>query len=294
MLIQHLTDYCDNNFRPHGNCGKNCTHPSEKCTGSCGECLHEIQFHRVGGRTEYNCQNMLRYYTCHTIWKRASEILYALETADLRNFSEFRVLSIGCGAAPDLMAIDQIADGRPIQYHGVDIEPVWDEIHGAIEWHAGDIPGMVTRFENRDVYEMFAVPNAFLNPYNAIVLQYMIAGHIYTDRAEKIDLLFDEIIDKLISHKQRNSPFLMIINDIDHKSWICDYFNLFTRKLRARGFSFKSEKRHFEPREDGENAGSKLYKSRGNRFLEFIPKNQRDTYNAHAPCSAAQLIVEVT
>ena len=123
----------------------------------------------------------------------------------------------------------------------------------------------------------------------------MIAGHIYDgNRAEKIELLFDEIINKLIVGKTCASPLLFIINDIDHKSWICDYFNLFTKKLRKHGFSFKADNRHFEPRENGENAGSKLYKSRTNKFLSLIPAEHRDKYNATTPCSAAQLIIEVT
>ena len=117
-------------------------------------------------------------------------------------------------------------------------------------------------FERRDIYELLADPIMAESSYNVIILQYMIAGHIYDDRAEKIDSLFDEIIDKLIVRKTCDSPLLLIINDIDHKSWICDYFNLFTKKLRKRGIEFKADKRHFEPRENGENAGSKLYKSR--------------------------------
>jgi hypothetical protein len=121
----------------------------------------------------------------------------------------------------------------------------------------------------------------------------MIAGHIYSDREEKIEFLFDEIIDKLIAKKPKDSPFLLIINDIDHKSWICDYFNLLVQKLRKRGLTFSYNKRHFTPREDGENAGSKLYASRANKFTSLIPKEHREKYYAHASCSAAQLIIEV-
>ena len=87
---------------------------------------------------------------------------------------------------------------------------------------------------------------------------------------------------------------MLIINDIDHKLWICDYFNLFVKKLRERGLAFSYAKRHFTPREDGENAGSKLYPSRANKFTSIIPAEHREKYNAHASCSAAQLIVEIT
>ena len=86
---------------------------------------------------------------------------------------------------------------------------------------------------------------------------------------------------------------MLIINDIDHKTWLRDYFNLFVKKLRERDLIFKYNKRHFEPRDDGDNAGSKIYASRANKFTSMIPEELREKYNAHAPCSAAQLIVEV-
>jgi len=291
MLIQQLTDYCDHKIKKCGDCGKRCSHPSGKCSGGCADCLKEIQYHRTNGRTEYDCPNMLRYYTCHTAWKRCSEILYALETIDLEKYPELNILSIGCGSAPDLLAFEQIAGEKKIQYHGIDIESMWQEIHDFIKWEDRKYDTMEVAFETQDIYKVLA--NGDLSGYNVFVLQYMIAGHIHSDRAEKIDILFDELIDKIIMNKQSESPLLLIINDIDHKAWICDYFNLFTKKLRKRGLSFNADKRHFEPREDGENAGSKLYKSRTNRFLEQIPAEHKDKYNAGDSCSAAQLIVEV-
>ena len=294
VLMQQLTDYCDRYYKKCGECGEKCTHPSGKCSGNCADCLKEIQYHRANGRTEYDCKNMLRYYTCHTIWKRCSEMMYALETLDLSKYPRFNILSIGCGAAPDLMALDQMAGGKKISYHGVDIAAKWKDIHDFIA-RSSDTADV--DFERRDIYamldEVIAV-KALHSTYNVLVLQYMIAGHIYSDRAERIDFLFDEIIDKLIARKPADSPFLLIINDIDHKSWIRDYFNLFIKKLRERGVTFSYAKRHFKPREDGENAGSKLYPSRANKFTSIIPAEHREKYNAHAPCSAAQLIVEVT
>ena len=67
ILMQQLTDHCDYYFKKCGDCGEQCTHPSGKCSGSCADCLKEIQWHRTDGRTEYDCKNMLRYYTCHTM-----------------------------------------------------------------------------------------------------------------------------------------------------------------------------------------------------------------------------------
>ena len=292
-LLQRLTDYCDRYFRKCDDCGEKCNHPSGKCSGSCADCLKEIQYHRTNARSEYDCKNMLRYYTCHIIWKRCSEIIYALETLDLGKYPRFDVLSIGCGAAPDLTAFQSVVRDKQISYHGVDIEPKWRDIHDFITRNAY---GVDVDFERQDIYKLLDNPDSSINSlrYNVIVLQYMIAGHIHGDRADKIDFLFDEIIDKLVLNKPKDSPLLLIINDIDHKAWIRDYFNLFVRKLRKRGLNFEYKKRHFKPREDGENEGSKIYPSRAGKFTSRISEEYREKYNAHAPCSAAQLIVEIT
>ena len=187
------------------------------------------------------------------------------------------------------MAFDMMVDNKEISYCGVDIETKWKDIHDFITRKAEDAE---VNFERQDIYKMLDGSISLQSKYNVIVLQYMIAGHIYSDRTEKVNFLFDEIIDKLIMKKPKDSP-LLVINDIDHKSWIRDYFNLFIKKLRGRGLVFEYKKRHFVPREDGDNAGSKIYSSRANKFTSAISTEHRDKYNAHAPCSAAQLIVEV-
>ena len=218
LLMQRLANYCDSHFKKCDECGKKCTHPSGKCSGSCADCLKEIQYHRADGRTEYDCKNMLRYYTCHTVWKRRSEVMYALETLDLRKYPKFNILSIGCGAAPDLMAFNQIAGSKKISYHGVDIAAKWRDIHDFIRRNADNTD---IDFERRDIYTMLdevITAKALHSSYNVLVLQYMIAGHIYSDRAEKIDFLFDEIIDKLIakSRKIRRSCSLLTTLTINH------------------------------------------------------------------------------
>ena len=139
-----------------------------------------------------------------------------------------------CGAEPDLMAFNKVADNKKISYHGIDVATKWKDIHDFIIRKANST---TVNFERRDIYEMLDEPSPQIN-YSVIVLQYMIAGHIYSDRAEKIEILFDEIADKLIPKKPIYSPLLLIINDIDHKSWICDYLNVFIKKLRKEYYCF--------------------------------------------------------
>jgi SAM-dependent methyltransferase len=213
--------------------------------------------------------------------------MYALEALELNKYSKFNILSIGCGTAPDLMAFNNIIKNKKISFLGIDISPTWYDIHNKIKRlsHNSNV-----NFQTKDIYK--TLENEDLSgKFNVIILQYMIAGHIYSDRAEKLDFLFDKLIEKLIIKKPEKTPLMFIINDIDHKSWICDYFNLFIKKLRKAGLNFEYYKRHFESRE--ENDGSKQYKERTNKFTAIISKEQKEKYNADAPCSAAQLIIEV-
>ena len=78
-LIHDLTEFCDQEYKPH--CQNDpcldCTHPSGKCSGSCLECSKQINYHTEGGRSLYNCQNYIYYYTVKYSWKYASEIMYS-------------------------------------------------------------------------------------------------------------------------------------------------------------------------------------------------------------------------
>lgn len=79
-LIHDLTEFCDQEYKPH--CQNDpcldCTHPSGKCSGSCLECSKQINYHTEGGRSLYNCQNYIYYYTVKYSWKYASEIMYTV------------------------------------------------------------------------------------------------------------------------------------------------------------------------------------------------------------------------
>ena len=120
-LINTLTAYCETQFNQYGECQK-CTHPSGKCSGNCLTCSEQINFHK-GGRSDYDCQKFVYYYVCRYSWKYCSEIMYALEQINLSAYPAYNILSIGCGGAPDLMALDEIRpawDTTELFYKGYD------------------------------------------------------------------------------------------------------------------------------------------------------------------------------
>ena len=115
-LIHDLTEFCDQEYKPH--CQNDpcpeCTHPSGKCSGSCLECSKQINYHTEGGRSLYNCQNYIYYYTVKYSWKYASEIMYT--QVGIRIFRFFR--TEGSNRFPDRRRIPtcEARHGNPIDF----------------------------------------------------------------------------------------------------------------------------------------------------------------------------------
>ena len=157
-LIHDLTEFCDQEYKPH--CQNDpcldCTHPSGKCSGSCLECSKQINYHTEGGRSLYNCQNYIYYYTVKYSWKYASEIMYALKMLDFSKYPQYQILSLGCGNAPDLMAFDALRftyGNKNFSYRGYDISDCWQTIHRKIIDYSARYPNATVQFEISDVFD---------------------------------------------------------------------------------------------------------------------------------------------
>lgn len=114
MLIEELTNYCNVNYRKNcptenwGCCNVSCTHPTT-CPHNCEQCLEQIHFpfRHPNGRLDYTCNNVLNFYVCKYFHKYSSEIEYALNTINSLPYKNIlNILSLGCGASPDLAAIE--------------------------------------------------------------------------------------------------------------------------------------------------------------------------------------------
>ncbi len=62
-----------------------------------------------------------------------SKSMIALDFVDISQYPYFSILSIGCGAAPDLMAFEEIVEDKAIYYKGYDRNPLWRPIHDKLE-----------------------------------------------------------------------------------------------------------------------------------------------------------------
>ena len=146
MLIDNVVEYCNNKYSSKDSscvC-EDCNH--HDCPGSCKDCLEQIHYpHRVpNGKKDYDCQNLVDFYVCDYTFKYASEILYLLRKSEaIRNIQKYHIMSIGCGACPDLMAFERYVsetdENKTISYIGVDKNKLWKPVHGIINSYRNDI-----------------------------------------------------------------------------------------------------------------------------------------------------------
>lgn len=291
-LLDTLTSYCANQYSNYGNC-LYCTHPSGKCSGSCLTCSKEVNYHKIGKRTDYDCQKFMYYYVCRYSWKYCSEIMYALKQIDLSHYPAYNILSVGCGGAPDLMAFEAtrpVWNATEIFYKGYDINSYWSPIHKAIKQYTLSTRGITAEFINRDIFDVLSDGKPAVRHYNVIVLEYLLSHFPPDNRGDLASVLFGQLIEVVLSNRLSNSPFLFIINDIDHYG-VRPLFDILLNKLNDEGYRFTYQKVHFKCRNYDCNDGSVQYFSDQNKFQ--IPDEIKDEFNCAINCTSAQLIVEV-
>lgn len=292
-LIEILTEAC---AREYYNCGKAycCTHPCGKCSGSCKDCADEIHFpdRAPNGRTCYDCQKLIYYYVCRYSWKYCSEIIHALHSGcvHLDRYPVYNILSVGCGGAADLMAFELCCeDEKPIFYKGYDMNPLWKPVHEMISQYC-DSEGIGTGFRTADIFDVLAEGKPRMRQYNIVVLEYLISSLQDSNREAAIDRLFDGLIANVFSNRLPGSPFLFIINDIDHYS-VTDYYDKLLDKLARTGVEGSYTKQHFYERASDYGDGSMKIENAKNVFQ--IPDDIKKDFNCAISCTSAQLIVEI-
>jgi hypothetical protein len=217
--------------------------------------------------------------------------MYALETVDLNKYADLRILSLGCGAAPDLMAFEQINRKYDlgISYFGIDANSLWEPIHNIIKEYSSQ-KSIKSKFLVRDTFE--TLEHDFKpDSINVIVMQYFLSSlseqesNIQSDTDKLIGL----ILRNIISHTSSSKPFLIIVNDIDYYR-VSNRFDEIIYKISQTGRHCEYSKRHFGCRNGSDFKDSfKQYGSNSNKFVNLIPYD----YNKAILCTSAQLILEV-
>lgn len=216
MLKDYLLDWCQDEIDGSitGCCSKYCDN-QEHCEHDCDRCLDQVHWYpSKPGRADYTCSNLLLRYVVRFTEKYSQQIASALTFIDHSRYPRYNILSIGCGGTPDLMAFEEV-NTKPIYYKGYDRNPFWKEIHSKIEQYADGIDGLDVKLRQRDIFDVFSAGKPNSRQYNVVIIQYLLS-HLYnTGQADKTLQLFESIIRNILARRLPNSPFLIIITDVD-------------------------------------------------------------------------------
>ena len=218
MLKDHLLNWCRNEFEKSnaGFCDCSCNY-KEYCHHDCQECLNQVHWYPThGGRSDYDCPNLLLNYVLHYTDCYSQQISEALKLVDISRYPYYNIFSIGCGAAPDLLAFeDAVDEDQDIYYKGYDRNPLWEPIHDRIDEYTSQTAHIETKLCREDIFDVFAEGKPAHKQYNIVIIQYLLS-HLYNNgQYVSTCQLFQHIIHNIIVNRPKNSPFLIIITDID-------------------------------------------------------------------------------
>ena len=209
----------------------NCNHPAKACSGGCRTCLDEIHYwynsRKINRRTCYSCETLVYEYVKSYTERYYHNIISACNSIDFDAYGCFRILSIGCGASPDLMAFEELAKGKEIFYRGIDKIEQWLEFQNLIR-HYVQNKNIIVDFQQSDVFNPVEWQKS-TEIFNVAIMQYLISS-IWGDsdknfhrsiKEKRVKDLFKGFVDTvLLRWKNSNypSPFLIILNDNDNVS----------------------------------------------------------------------------
>lgn len=292
MLKDSLLAYCNKeyDYSCAGHCETQCNNKNN-CEHNCDNCLAQVHWlQENNGRRDYNCPFLLLKYVLRFTNKYSGQVLSALGYVNLSEYPEYNVFSIGCGGAPDLMAIEEIAEGKRIYYKGYDRNCLWQKIHNQIERYAESTCYLDAKLRQYDIFDVFNCGKPQHRQYNIVVIQYLLSHLFNTGQSSQIEYFFDSIIKNVVLNRYQHSPFLIIITDIDSLNKGRNTWYILLDKLEEAGYCGIAYARSAFPTGDlGETRWSsknhKLSSSFGNIKYNYIKNSsERD---------GAQLIIEL-
>lgn len=190
-----------------------CCHndPERQC--NCYICLREDLY---GGQDTYSCLKKLCYYTMNYGPAYVSEIYHFLNhTQILNNFigGNVNILSLGCGFAPDYIAIMKCNLPITVDYLGIDVEPLWDTIRNGI------LPNHCFR-----VHDVLQGVN--VSGYDIVIMNKLFS----TLKNHNMESRFLDILESEIQNHLNVGSYL-IFNDVNHYGLGRDIFHNRIRRI---------------------------------------------------------------
>lgn len=291
MLIKYITEYCNLKYDNKIKCS-NCSY-NKYCPDDCGKCLEYIHFPNKAPKIKkYDCPNMANFYTCKYAYKYMSELVYALnQLKDLKEISNLKVMSIGCGPCTDLFALDYVDEKgeyefKSLEFRGIDpAKMVWEDIHENIKKHSNDKYDI--RFYYKDIIEYVDIIVAKKWVPDLIIFQYVFSDMEKHCSKEKF-VSFISKIANFINNDMKENTYI-IINDINlttTKGGGRERFDELLDKIsnynsRKYHFNNNNKTKHYEYGEE--------YKS--NNLVLNVP-DYLLSYDPYISCASAQLIIK--
>lgn len=293
MLYEFLMEYCYNAYNTQEGCGSSsCTHPLGQCkfNHECWKCLQEAYYtypwETTKKRKQYNCEKLTNSYVYRSLDRYASEIWYALNESDkLKEYSEYNVLSIGCGPATDLVAIDYFNKVnklyKPINYFGIDKETAWEHIHQKImEFKENDPCLNSVIFDTNEILD--SLPKIDEH-FNIFVFEYIISSFNSKGNLADINKIYDCLIKKLIENDTKEA--LIIINDVNRTDRGRDKFVELIASLQSYELPIRNIKQKYFQYDQYGQKYERIDTIFGQRFSPNLWPNNK--------CTSAQLIVNI-
>lgn len=295
MLINNILSFCNSEYPkqdPKPPCPK-CVHPV-KCSESCEKCLAEVHYHEKNGMPDYLCPNIINFYACKYLYKYSSEIQYLLRQAEaFSQIEDYHIISIGCGASPDLMAIENHFGSwvdKKISYLGFDINELWKPIHEQIIEYCKQYSKINAEYwyENAINY----IKDNKIEKANILILQYVISHFYKANKIGTINSFFENIIKNIVIQKEDGVPFIIIINDANSCHTGRDTYGILISQLRENNLNPKISGFYFDYKivNDNQRYGKR---HEHNSILYEIPE-YLERYNPWKECSGAQLLIEIS
>ncbi|MBU9738033.1 hypothetical protein [Diplocloster agilis] len=122
-------------------------------------------------------------------------------------------------------------------------------------------------------------------------MQYVISHFYNTKQIGQIETFFKELIDKIVRHKEKDKPLIIIINDVNSCYRGRNYFKKFVQKLKQEEIACTSQGYYFDYCITNDN--QRYGKKHENKNICFAMQRGLEEYEPWEKCSGAQMLIEV-
>lgn len=224
-IIEQYISQCRALFRPCPQCDNGICNIDNLCDckcnsySNCMDCLWKIFFESKHRMRRYQCLPITYSYVEHYTDAFASEIYRILLPFDeiWSNIDNKNIVSIGCGPATELIAIEKIMRDKSIQsvcnYIGFDPNPIWNSTWNIL-LNIFNSHNIRSLFQNSMLYQS----NPVLQDTKLLILNYVVSDvykHAKSPRIDTVNFLQNDITSII---QQLSADSYILINDVNSKN----------------------------------------------------------------------------